>query len=36
VIEMATDDGPTRYEIEVPQGTDGLFQAGILQPAGTN
>jgi outer membrane usher protein len=34
VIEMATDDAPTRYEIEVPQGTDGLFQAGILQPVG--
>jgi outer membrane usher protein len=34
IIEMATDGGPTRYEIEVPQGTDGLFQAGLLMPAG--
>ncbi len=36
VIEMATDGGPTRYEIEVPQGTNGLFRAGILGPVGTD
>ncbi len=35
VIEMATDGEPTRYEIEVPQGTDGLFVAGVLRPLGT-
>jgi outer membrane usher protein len=34
VIEMATEGAPTRYEIEVPQGTDGLFQAGLLMPVG--
>ena len=34
IIEMATEGGPTRYEIEVPPGTDGLFQAGLLMPAG--
>jgi outer membrane usher protein len=35
VIEMATDGGPTKYEMEVPEGTDGLFQAGMLRPMGT-
>jgi hypothetical protein len=30
---MATDGVPTRYEIEVPKGTDGLFKAGTLKPA---
>ncbi len=35
VIEMATDGAPTRYEIEVPQGTDGVFVAGDLRPVGT-
>jgi outer membrane usher protein len=35
VIEMATDGGPTKYEMEVPEGTDGLFQAGMLRPVGT-
>jgi outer membrane usher protein len=33
IIEMATDGVPTRYEIEVPKGTDGLFKAGTLKPA---
>jgi outer membrane usher protein len=36
VIEMATEGEPTRYEIEVPQGTDGLFHAGILRPVGAD
>jgi len=34
IIEMATEGSPTRYEIEVPEGTDGLFKAGELKPAG--
>jgi len=34
VIEMATEGAPTRYEIEVPKGTDGLFKAGELKPSG--
>jgi outer membrane usher protein len=33
-IEMATDDAPTRYSIDVPAGTIGLFKAGMLRPAG--
>jgi outer membrane usher protein len=36
VIEMATEGNATRYEIEVPKGTDGLFHAGILRPIGTD
>jgi outer membrane usher protein len=36
VIEMATEGNATRYEIEVPKGTDGLFHAGILRPVGTD
>ncbi len=34
IIEMATDDKPTRYVIDVPDGTDGLFKAGTLHPSG--
>ena len=34
VIEMATEGAPTRYEIEVPNGADGLFKAGELKPVG--
>ena len=31
-IEMATDEKPTRFVIEIPRGTDGLFKAGTLKP----
>ena len=34
VIEMATEGSPTRYEIVVPSGTEGLFRAGELKPVG--
>ena len=33
-IEMATDDAPTHYSIDVPAGTVGLFKAGTLRPGG--
>ena len=33
IVEMATDEHPTTYAIEVPKGTDGLFKAGTLQPS---
>jgi outer membrane usher protein len=33
-IEMATDNAPTRYMLEVPPGTIGLFKAGELRPSG--
>jgi outer membrane usher protein len=33
VIEMATEGAATRYVIDIPQGTQGLFQAGTLKPA---
>ena len=36
LIEMATEGNPTRYEIEVPKGTNGLFEAGILRPIGAD
>jgi outer membrane usher protein len=32
LIEMATDERPTTYKIEVPNGTQGLLQAGVLTP----
>lgn len=32
IIDMATPDRPTRYEIDIPAGTDGLFKAGTLSP----
>ncbi|MCB1518988.1 MAG: fimbrial biogenesis outer membrane usher protein [Hyphomicrobiaceae bacterium] len=32
-ITMATEDAPTVYELDVPEGTDGLFKAGDLKPA---
>lgn len=32
VIEMATEGAPTRFVIDVPKGTDGLFKAGTLKP----
>jgi hypothetical protein len=34
LIEMATDERPTIYRIEVPTGTQGLLQAGVLTPIG--
>ncbi|NJO34027.1 MAG: hypothetical protein HC869_13675 [Rhodospirillales bacterium] len=34
IIEMATDESPTYYHLEVPRGADGLFNAGALQPKG--
>jgi outer membrane usher protein len=34
LIEMATDERPTIYRIEVPSGTQGLLQAGVLTPIG--
>ena len=34
VIEMATEGAPTLFAIEIPGGTDGLFKAGELRPAG--
>jgi outer membrane usher protein len=35
IIEMATDASPTRFVLTVPEGTDGLFKAGTLQPEGS-
>lgn len=32
-ITMATEDGPTVFEITVPDGTNGLYKAGELRPA---
>jgi outer membrane usher protein len=32
VIEMPTDAGSLRYVIDVPEGTKGLYQAGVLHP----
>lgn len=32
IIEMATDGATTRYQINIPAGTDGLFRAGTLKP----
>jgi outer membrane usher protein len=34
-IEMATDGEPSRFILEIPEGTDGLFKAGTLTPAVT-
>jgi outer membrane usher protein len=34
VIDMATEGAPTRFEIEIPKGTNGLFKAGELKPSG--
>jgi hypothetical protein len=31
---MATEGAPTLFAIEIPGGTDGLFKAGELRPAG--
>ncbi len=33
VIEMATEPHPTRYVIDIPDGTQGLFKAGDIMPA---
>lgn len=32
IIEMATEGAPTKFVIDVPKGTDGLFKAGTLKP----
>jgi outer membrane usher protein len=32
-IEVAASDRPTFYELTIPSGTDGLFDAGTLRPA---
>jgi outer membrane usher protein len=32
IIEMATEDRPTLYRIEVPKGAHGILQAGTLTP----
>ena len=34
VIEMATEGAPTKFVIDIPKGTDGLFKAGTLRPSG--
>jgi outer membrane usher protein len=34
IIEMATDGAPTKFEIEIPKGTEGLYEAGLLKPVG--
>jgi outer membrane usher protein len=34
LIEMATEGQPTRFVLDVPQGTSGLFKAGTLAPGG--
>jgi outer membrane usher protein len=34
IIEMATEGAPTLFAFEIPAGTDGLFKAGELKPAG--
>ena len=34
IIDMATEGAPTRFVIDIPKGTDGLYQAGTLKPAG--
>ena len=33
LIEMASEPVPTRYVIDIPEGTEGLFRAGVLEPA---
>jgi outer membrane usher protein len=32
LIEMATEDHPTYYRIEVPSGAQGIVRAGVLTP----
>ena len=32
LIEMTTEPVPTRYVIDIPDGTEGLFRAGALTP----
>ncbi len=34
IIEMATDGAPTRFQFEIPKGSDGLFKAGTLTAMG--
>jgi outer membrane usher protein len=34
-VVMATEDAPTRFVLDIPDGTDGLFKAGTLTPTGT-
>ena len=34
IIEMGGDGAPTRFVIDIPAGTNGLFKAGTLKPAG--
>ncbi|MBI1385801.1 MAG: fimbria/pilus outer membrane usher protein [Rhizobiales bacterium] len=34
VIEMATEGAPTRFVLDIPEGTDGLHRAGTLEPSG--
>ena len=36
IIEMATDGAPTRFQFEVPKGSEGLFKAGTLTAIGQN
>jgi outer membrane usher protein len=33
IIEMATEGAATRFVLEVPEGTTGLFKAGVLKPS---
>lgn len=33
-IEMATEGAPTKFAIDIPKGTDGLYKAGTLKPVG--
>jgi outer membrane usher protein len=32
IIEMATEEAPTRFTVDIPKGTNGLFDAGTLKP----
>jgi len=34
IIELADDNVPIRYAIDIPAGTTGLFKAGTLSPVG--
>jgi outer membrane usher protein len=34
IIEMPTDPGPSRYDVEIPEGVTGLHNVGALKPSG--
>lgn len=34
IIEMPTEPGPSRYDVEIPEGVTGLHNVGALKPSG--